>query len=611
MSEPHIDSPRELDDSDARPVDRAAPTGRRRAESPPSWEYDENVVLEVDRVTLRFGGVVALNEVSFRIRKGEIFGLIGPNGAGKTTCFNAMTGVYRPTSGGIRFQGRSIVGKKKHEITRVGIARTFQNIRLFPEMTALENVMVGADAHHKTSVLGALFRLPRHWREERTGRERSLELLRFVGIERRAGEVSRNLSYGEQRRLEIARALATEPDAAVPGRAGGGLQPGGEGGSARADPQDQRHRGDGAADRARHAAGDGRRPTGSWCWSSARRSPRARPPRCGTTRRSSPRTWGCRPMLLELDNVTLLYGRIQALHGISLTVGEGEIVALIGANGAGKSTTMRAISGLRPVPQGSIRFDGQDITKLRADLRVIRGRLAVAGGPGHLPGHDGAGEPGDGRVHPHATRAEINRGPGAGVRAVPPPEGAARSRSAAPCRGGEQQMLAVGRALMSRPKLLLLDEPSMGLAPMLIQQIFDIVVEINQQGTTVLLVEQNAQQALSRAHRGVRPGDRPDRRSPAPARSCCTTRRSRTPTSASLNTSHHQGVDMFRTTTPRRRAILGLAVVAALTMSVAACGEESSGTSSDSAAPAASASASVDTCAGRRRSRPTSRRPGS
>ena len=162
-------------------------------------------------MTLRFGGVVALNDVSFSLRKGEIFGLIGPNGAGKTTCFNAMTGVYRPTSGAIRFNGESIVGKKKHEITRGGIARTFQNVRLFPEMTALENVMVGADAHHKTSVLSALFRLPRHWNEERSGRERSLELLRFVGIIHRAGDVSRNLSYGEQRRLEIARALATNP----------------------------------------------------------------------------------------------------------------------------------------------------------------------------------------------------------------------------------------------------------------------------------------------------------------------------------------------------------------------------------------------------------------
>ncbi|MDT5029842.1 MAG: branched-chain amino acid transport system ATP-binding protein [Actinoplanes sp.] len=211
MSEPHIETPAEWDDSNARPVDRAAPTGTKAGPSSAVSQHAGDVLLEVDHVTLRFGGVVALNDVSFSLRKGEIFGLIGPNGAGKTTCFNAMTGVYRPTSGEIRFLGESVTGKKKHEITRSGIARTFQNVRLFPEMTALENVMVGADAHHKTSVLGALFRGPRHWREERTGRDRSLQLLRFVGIERRAGEVSRNLSYGEQRRLEIARALATNP----------------------------------------------------------------------------------------------------------------------------------------------------------------------------------------------------------------------------------------------------------------------------------------------------------------------------------------------------------------------------------------------------------------
>ncbi|WP_411267276.1 ABC transporter ATP-binding protein [Actinoplanes sp. KI2] len=204
-----METPEELDRLNARPIDEPAPTGGTGGED--SGVHDPDVLLEVDHVTLRFGGVVALNDVSFSLRKGEIFGLIGPNGAGKTTCFNAMTGVYRPTSGGIRFNGESIVGKKKHEITRGGIARTFQNVRLFPEMTALENVMVGADAHHKTSVISALFRLPRHWQEERSGRERSLELLRFVGIAHRAGDVSRNLSYGEQRRLEIARALATNP----------------------------------------------------------------------------------------------------------------------------------------------------------------------------------------------------------------------------------------------------------------------------------------------------------------------------------------------------------------------------------------------------------------
>ena len=168
-------------------------------------------LLEVDHVTLRFGGVVALNDVDFTLYKGEILGLIGPNGAGKTTCFNAMTGIYQPTEGQIRFLGQKISGKKRHQITRMGMARTFQNIRLFPEMTALENVQVGADAHHKTSVIAALLRLPRHWKEEREGREKAERLLEFVGIRNRMHEFARNLSYGEQRRLEIARALATDP----------------------------------------------------------------------------------------------------------------------------------------------------------------------------------------------------------------------------------------------------------------------------------------------------------------------------------------------------------------------------------------------------------------
>jgi branched-chain amino acid transport system ATP-binding protein len=204
-------------------------------------------------------------------------------------------------------------------------------------------------------------------------------------------------------------------------------------------------------------------------------------------------------MLLELENVTLLYGRIQALHGISLTVGEGEIVALIGANGAGKSTTMRAISGLRPVAEGSIRFDGQDITKLRADLRVVRGVSQSPEGRGIFPGMT-VRENLEMGAYTRRNRVEIDQDMDRAFTLFPRLK-EREKQVGGTLSGGEQQMLAVGRALMSRPKLLLLDEPSMGLAPMLIQQIFDIIVEINQQGTTVLLVEQNAQQALSRAHR--------------------------------------------------------------------------------------------------------------
>ncbi|SCL68842.1 ABC transporter ATP-binding protein [Micromonospora peucetia] len=204
-------------------------------------------------------------------------------------------------------------------------------------------------------------------------------------------------------------------------------------------------------------------------------------------------------MLLEIDDVSLLYGRIQALHGISLTVDEGEIVALIGANGAGKSTTMRAISGIRPVASGSIRFNGEDITKLRADLRVRRGLCQAPEGRGIFPGMT---------VLDNLDMGAYTRRDRAGIAQdldrvlnLFPRLAERRKQAGGTLSGGEQQMLAVGRALMSRPKLLLLDEPSMGLAPMLIQQIFDIIVEINQQGTTILLVEQNAQQALARAHR--------------------------------------------------------------------------------------------------------------
>jgi branched-chain amino acid transport system ATP-binding protein len=168
-------------------------------------------LLQTKDLTVKFGGLTALDSVSFDIRRGEILGMIGPNGAGKTTCFNAITGVYRPTSGSVTFDGAPLGRIKRHQITRRGIARTFQNIRLWGEMTALENVMVGTDARHFTSVPGALVRSPRHRREELSAIERSAALLHFVGIGHRGEEKAKNLPYGDQRRLEIARALATEP----------------------------------------------------------------------------------------------------------------------------------------------------------------------------------------------------------------------------------------------------------------------------------------------------------------------------------------------------------------------------------------------------------------
>jgi branched-chain amino acid transport system ATP-binding protein len=168
-------------------------------------------LLTATDLSVRFGGLTALDAVNFEIRRGEILGLIGPNGAGKTTCFNAITGVYRPSAGSVTFDGTVLGRRKRHEITQLGIARTFQNIRLWGDMTALENVVVGTDARHRTSVPGALIRSPRHRREERDAIERAVALLDFVGIAHRGEEKAKNLPYGDQRRLEIARALATGP----------------------------------------------------------------------------------------------------------------------------------------------------------------------------------------------------------------------------------------------------------------------------------------------------------------------------------------------------------------------------------------------------------------
>ena len=168
-------------------------------------------ILELKNVTIKFGGVTALNEVNFHVNKGEICALIGPNGAGKTTVFNVVTGVYPVTSGEILFQGQNLAGLKRHKVVKAGLARTFQNVRLFGDMTALENVITASDVHKKSGLVGSLFGTSRARREEKESRERAHELLEFMGIGHRADQLGKNLPYGDQRRLEIARALGTEP----------------------------------------------------------------------------------------------------------------------------------------------------------------------------------------------------------------------------------------------------------------------------------------------------------------------------------------------------------------------------------------------------------------
>ncbi|CAB3776467.1 ABC transporter ATP-binding protein [Pararobbsia alpina] len=171
----------------------------------------KNIRLSVKGVNKRFGGLQALSDVGLEIEEGQIYGLIGPNGAGKTTFFNVITGLYEPDSGEFILDGAAYKPTAVHEVAKTGIARTFQNIRLFGGMTALENVMVGRYVRTKHGLIGAVLRTPAERREEREIKERSLDLLEYVGVTKYADYTARNLSYGHQRRLEIARALATDP----------------------------------------------------------------------------------------------------------------------------------------------------------------------------------------------------------------------------------------------------------------------------------------------------------------------------------------------------------------------------------------------------------------
>jgi len=184
-----------------------------------------NIVLQTEKATIRFGGLVAVNELDMNVRKGEIYGLIGPNGAGKTTIFNLLTGVYEPTSGAIHFNGQRIDGLRPYQIASRGISRTFQNIRLFPSMSVLENVMTACHIHIRQNLLDAVLRTPRYVKDEKKHREYCFELLEIFDLARVSDEGGTSLPYGSQRRLEIVRALATRPKLLLLDEPAAGMNP--------------------------------------------------------------------------------------------------------------------------------------------------------------------------------------------------------------------------------------------------------------------------------------------------------------------------------------------------------------------------------------------------
>ena len=470
----------------------STPAGRPKA---PSRRADTSrtslPALAVKSVGCRFGGLAALEDVSFDLLRGEVLSIIGPNGAGKTTLINIISGVTRPTSGECLLYGERITGLPPHSIYRRGLARTFQNLRLFAGMTGLENILVGARA------------IPDGMDD---------------GLAAALNEPANNLSYANRKSLEIARAVAGDPDVVLLDEPAAGMSA-----SERGYLSDQirllrdggksvvliEHQMDlvmSASDRV--IVLDRGRKIAEGTPSAVARDPvvaevylghRGMDEEFGSPATVESSGKGGEP-LLELAGVEACYGAVKALQGVDLRVMEGEIVCLLGANGAGKSTTLKTVIGGLTPTSGRVLFNGRDITMsgtLRSGRRGIaivpEGRRVFAGmtveenlqtGASSNPG--GAKER-DGLEYVYSVFPRLSE---------------RRGQSAGTLSGGEQQMLAIGRALMAKPRLLLMDEPSMGLAPVACDRIFEVLSDLNRAGTTVLLVEQNAGRALLVSHRG-------------------------------------------------------------------------------------------------------------
>lgn len=494
-------------------------------------------LLETRKLTIKFGGLTAVNELNLTVDKGEIRALIGPNGSGKTTFINLLTGVYTPTSGEILFKERKLTGLQPHAVTKAGIARTFQNILLYRTLTVAQNVMVAQYCRTHGSVLGVLLGTPDARREEKEIRERALAELEFTRMLDKKDLYPQNLPYGRQRLVEIARALATSPDLLLLDEPAAGmnsqevdelmdltgriLERGitvllvehnmrlvmqvshrisvlnfgrkiAEGTSAEVQTHEEvldaylgrQHKRPEPG--AVTAAGESESPVPG-------RSERQKP-------RSLQRN-GADPVL-SCKGLNAGYGKVQALFDVSLTVQDREIVALLGANGAGKSTLMKVLSGLLRPTGGEITFNGVRLNRLRPERIVRSGVAHVPEGRRIFPGLS---------VYENleaGTACWLSRGKKREVRdemdkvfQLFPRLRERRNQMGWSLSGGEQQMLAIGRGLMSRPKLLLLDEPSLGLAPVVVEEIFEVLLKINRQGTAILLVEQNAFMALGVANR--------------------------------------------------------------------------------------------------------------
>ncbi len=479
-------------------------------------------LLTIEGVSVYFGGLGAVQDVSLEVPEGKIVALIGPNGAGKTTLFNTASRLQKMTCGRIWFAGKDITRAATSEAARLGMARTFQNLRIYPNMSVLENVLVGCHRHERTGLFGGGLGLPRQRREERASRERAMATLALLDLADMASLPAASLPYGSQRLVEIARALASEPRLLLLDEPAAGMN-----------AAERAH----LVDRIRriHASGvtillvehdielvmgisdhvfvlDYGKLISQGSPEMVKADPVVIEAYLGIKREGHQDLCQTRDLadgtcaepedLLVVEDIATSYGPIQALHGVSFTVPRGEIVAVLGANGAGKTTLLRTISGLLRPNHGSIVYQGQEITRIDPETIVRRGLCQVPEGRRLFPGmsvQDNLVVGSSGRRDWRESLTDDI----AYVYELFPILGERRKQAAGTLSGGEQQMLAIGRALVGRPSLLLLDEPSMGLAPLTAERIFEALAELNKRGLTMLMVEQSAEIALSLAHRAV------------------------------------------------------------------------------------------------------------
>jgi branched-chain amino acid transport system ATP-binding protein len=496
-----------------------------------------NDLLKVTGISVQFGGIQALSNVDFTVRRGELVALIGPNGAGKSTMMAAIAGMVKPTHGKVVFRDIDITDVPPHRISTMGIARTFQAAELVRTLTVRENVVSGSAATCGLGWCAALAGWPSSKRTQRRLESQADEWLSLVGLSKQADSPAGTLPAGQQRLLAIARALATQAELLILDEPGAGLN-----------EVEKRHLGqviraiwqmgktvvfiehdmalvaelaqrllvldrgcliaDGAPDEVR------RDPAVIAAYLGVSPAPRAATPRAALTvaAQTAPSQAPCAP-LLQVQAMSLHYDGAQALDSVTLDVNQGELVALVGANGAGKSSLLKAIARIVPA-RGGLRFDGRDLAALTPESTVNAGiglvpegrelfatmtvldNLLVGRFPRlrsrgwwHAATH---GRPGDPAI---AQRLDE-------IYAMFPVLKERSTQLAGTLSGGQAQMLAIGRALMAEPSLLMLDEPSLGIAPQIVADIMATLQQLRESGMTILLVEQNARAALEIADRG-------------------------------------------------------------------------------------------------------------